>query len=417
MYILSNLLQHQLTHLTPLIPRVMSLEGMIVVVIMLLVVWQWYCWFVRELNIRKENDVIQTSRNRRVGKVPNGYPTGWYRLCFTSEVPTATAKSFPAFGSSLLVFRGEDGVARVIDPYCAHLGADMSDGKVVGNCIECPFHGWNFDGSGKCTKIPYSSGTIPSTAAVPAWHCKETHGMVLVWYDEAKREPFWQPPLADYALRFHGKTEHRVACNIQEIPENGADVAHLTYLHGAFMFEWLPMLSHEWFNVSWTAGGEGREHLADMTLSQRVKIWGKTIPGTRVDVIITQCALGFVQLQFLSPFGRVVVIECVTPEHSLLQRSGHVVLAEPQVPRFVAKFFLRSLIRQFERDVPIWNKKTFVHPPLAVKDDGPLLMYRRWVNKLYPNKDQIAAGAKDHVDSQTKCSPHVPQCKQDNIEW
>ena len=56
------------------------------------------------------------------------------------------------------MFRGEDGKAYVLDAYCPHLGANLAvGGQVVGNCIECPFHGWRFNGNdGKCVKIPYA---------------------------------------------------------------------------------------------------------------------------------------------------------------------------------------------------------------------------------------------------------------------
>jgi cholesterol 7-dehydrogenase len=38
------------------------------------------------------------------------------------------------------------------------MGANLAvGGRVVGDCLECPFHGWQFRGSdGQCTKIPYS---------------------------------------------------------------------------------------------------------------------------------------------------------------------------------------------------------------------------------------------------------------------
>lgn len=56
------------------------------------------------------------------------------------------------------MFRGQDGQAYVVDAYCPHLGASLAaGGRVVGNCIECPFHGWQFQGEdGKCTRIPYA---------------------------------------------------------------------------------------------------------------------------------------------------------------------------------------------------------------------------------------------------------------------
>ncbi len=62
-------------------------------------------------------------------------------------------------GENFVVFRDTKGMVHVLDAYCPHLGANLGiGGKVRGNCIECPFHGWQFDGhSGKCTTIPYSA--------------------------------------------------------------------------------------------------------------------------------------------------------------------------------------------------------------------------------------------------------------------
>lgn len=58
----------------------------------------------------------------------------------------------------MVVFRDQEGKASVLDAYCPHLGANLAvGGRVVGNCIECPFHGWQFRGDdGKCVKIPYA---------------------------------------------------------------------------------------------------------------------------------------------------------------------------------------------------------------------------------------------------------------------
>lgn len=56
------------------------------------------------------------------------------------------------------MFRGHSGTAYVVDAYCPHLGASLAvGGRVVGSCIECPFHGWQFQGKdGKCVRIPYA---------------------------------------------------------------------------------------------------------------------------------------------------------------------------------------------------------------------------------------------------------------------
>ena len=199
----------------------------------------------------------------------------------------------------------------MLDPYCPHLGANMVDGKVVGDCIECPFHGFRFSGeSGKCTHIPYSDAPPPSAAAVQAWPVRESHGMVLVWFDHDRRPPAWEPPLAPQSgLRLHGRAEHRVGCHLQEIPENGADVAHLDYLHGPFFVPFLRPLNHLWTDVTWQPGGPGEEHLAHIRLTQSFSFLGRPVPGSRVEVAITQIGLGMVQLSFRTLLGRVFVIE------------------------------------------------------------------------------------------------------------
>lgn len=412
--------------LLPMLLPLLTLSNVALALLICTVSYLIWRWCLRPLNIRKQDDPIPSNEQRRLGAVPENYPTGWYRLCFSSDVPRGKPYSFPAFGSSLLVFRGaDDGKVHIIDPYCPHLGADMQDGRVVGNCVECPFHGWRFRGAdGKCEHIPYTDAAIPPQAAVEAWAARESHGMVMVWYDAMKRAPFWEPPLSSTPLRLHGISEHRVGCAIQEIPENGADIAHLDYLHGGFMLGNVRSLSHLWTDVSWQPAPPPNEHLAHIKLTESFAVFGRAVPGTAVEVSIIQIGLGMVQLTFGTPFGSVVVIETVTPKAPLEQRAGHIVLAERWVPRFVAKFVLRSLLIQFERDLPIWNKKTFVAPPLAVKGDGPLLAYRRWAAKLYPPKTKPQ---QQHQSSSSSSSSScslatgssetlAPQCK-DSPTW
>lgn len=59
----------------------------------------------------------------------------------------------------LVAFRTGDGVAHVVNAFCPHLEAHLEVmGRVVGDCIECPFHGWKFRGKDEaCTHVPYAS--------------------------------------------------------------------------------------------------------------------------------------------------------------------------------------------------------------------------------------------------------------------
>src|SRR5438045_4014627 len=98
------------------------------------------------------------------------YPRGWFAVCFSADLAPGATRAVRYFGQDLVVYRGEDGVARVLDAYCPHLGAHLGvGGKVVGDTIRCPFHAWRFDGCGDCVGIPYlrnGNGKVPPGAKV-----------------------------------------------------------------------------------------------------------------------------------------------------------------------------------------------------------------------------------------------------------
>lgn len=63
------------------------------------------------------------------------YTQSWFPICLSSDIPAGTVKGFPFLGGRVVAFRDESGVAQVTSAYCAHLGADLSLGKVVGSQI------------------------------------------------------------------------------------------------------------------------------------------------------------------------------------------------------------------------------------------------------------------------------------------
>ena len=96
------------------------------------------------------------------------YPNGWFRLAYSHEVARSSIRRISAVGQELIVFRGEDGRAHVLDAHCLHLGADLAaGGKVEGNIVVCPFHNWQFAGDGQCVKIPHCE-KIPKKAVTRA---------------------------------------------------------------------------------------------------------------------------------------------------------------------------------------------------------------------------------------------------------
>jgi len=333
--------------------------------------------------------------NRLVGKVPPFYPNGWFKICDSFELPRGAHKYVHQCGQHLIAFRGSvDGKVGCVDAYCPHLGANMGQGaRVVGDCIECPFHGWLFDKQGKCEYIPYTD-KVPDVAKVKQYPCVEVNGMILMYHHADQEEtpdmtPQWMPPRIDAIENgdfvLHGKFQTFVKCHVQEIPENGADAAHLNVLHAPVAPTCLPTFATHLWNAQWQTSKEPNcEHMSSISLDQCLRLGGKTVPLTNVHGDINQVGPGIVNLKLTASFGTYYVIETVTPYGPMLQNVEHVVYGKNTVfSRIFAKILLTAFCGQFSRDIIVWNNKTYAHKPLLVKNDGPIAQFRRWYAQFY----------------------------------
>jgi len=345
-----------------------------------------------EQNIRQQ---MKQKRKRKVGNIPPPFPNGWFSLCLSSELKVKEIKQVDCLGQNLAVFRGEDGKAHVLDAYCPHLGANLAvGGEVEDNCVRCPFHGWSFRGDdGKCVDIPYAK-SIPPIAKTRAWTVLELNGCVHIWHDAEGREPYWYPPeikeITNGEWTYEGLTEHYVNAHIQEIPENGADVAHLDYLHSPFIISGTDLrtthhtftqMRHKW-TPQWQPSSE-EKHIAHLQLHHDSKFFGFSFPILEINVSALQIGPGLVYLYWDTFFGKGVFVQTLLPVEPLLQQLCHVNYAASYIPKWFTKFFLFGEMLQVERDVMIWNNKTFNAQPLLIQEDKLINQFRRWYSQFY----------------------------------
>src|SRR5690606_40999396 len=72
------------------------------------------------------------------------------------EFPVGEVRPLRYFGEDLVAYRDESGALHVMEAHCKHLGAHIGHGgTVIGDCVECPFHGWRWGPDGRNTHIPY----------------------------------------------------------------------------------------------------------------------------------------------------------------------------------------------------------------------------------------------------------------------
>lgn len=105
----------------------------------------------------------------------------WYVVASSGEV-----KKQP-FGVTLwykniVLFRNEKGVIQALDDRCPHRRVKLSDGQIVGNDVECAYHGWRFDGDGKCSFVPYltEKQKLPS-CQLKSYPVKELDGFIWLF--------------------------------------------------------------------------------------------------------------------------------------------------------------------------------------------------------------------------------------------
>lgn len=77
------------------------------------------------------------------------------------------------------------------------------------------------------------------------------------------------------------------------------------------------------------------------------------------------------------------MVQYVLPLEPTLQKVVHLFYTERSWWRAYAKLVLWGESVLVERDISVWNSKTYVRQPLAGVEDGPLLRHRRWFNQFY----------------------------------
>ncbi|XP_034475486.1 cholesterol 7-desaturase [Drosophila innubila] len=265
-------------------------------------------------------------------------------------------------------------------------------GRVVGDNLECPFHQWSFRGTdGVCTNIPYSS-CVPPAIKVKKWISTETNGLIFVWYNVEELEQPWTLPISEEVkankMVYHGRNEFYVNCHIQEIPENGADLAHFTAIHNRSFLaggfdpkeNFLSNLGYHDWQASWSPSED--KHIAEVKLIHSFVLFNK-FHCFQLKVIGKQLGPAYVHLFLHSPIlGNFQIFQTITPVEPLLQKVVHRFYASRSMAP-IMKILICGESIMFERDMNIWNHKMYRSNPYLVLEDSSLKKFRKWYSNFY----------------------------------
>eukprot|EP00698_Gefionella_okellyi_P013036 TRINITY_DN3540_c0_g1_i2.p3 TRINITY_DN3540_c0_g1~~TRINITY_DN3540_c0_g1_i2.p3 ORF type:complete len:157 (+),score=23.46 TRINITY_DN3540_c0_g1_i2:805-1275(+) len=147
---------------------------------------------------------------------------------------------------------------------------------------------------------------------------------------------------------------------------------------------------HEW-EGTWKAGEGDRKQFADLVVVEKSMFMGMRVPGMTYTSRILQNGPGMVYLRFRLPFGYVTVFQSVTPISPTQCVVTHSVYTPKWSPRFQARVLLAGLVRQFERDIWIWNNKKYQRQPVLAREDALIKSFRRWYSQFYSENSKTAA--------------------------
>lgn len=187
--------------------------------------------------------MLTPEENIRLTMTDAGTPMGntlrryWQPILLSRELPEpdCAPSRVKLLNEDFIAFRDSDGHVGIVEPHCAHRGANLYFGRNEECGLRCVYHGWKFDRHGQCVDMPNVPANVAENmkdhASIRALQIAEAGGIIWAYFGEGKT-----PPLPDFEF-LAVPPEHRFVskkyqqCNWAQAVEGGLDTSHFSYLH------------------------------------------------------------------------------------------------------------------------------------------------------------------------------------------
>ncbi|NRB39611.1 MAG: Rieske 2Fe-2S domain-containing protein [Pseudomonadales bacterium] len=308
------------------------------------------------------------------------FARGWHCLGLSRDYGEEPV-SLDYFGSKLVAYRGADWQVHILDAYCPHMGADLSEGEVVEGQLVCPFHHWEWGTDGKCSHIPYAKN-IPAKAEIKSWPTLEKNGLLYIWHDPEGNQPIAEQEIPEQAEYYDDEWSDwymekiRIHNNNRELIDNMADVGHFGPVHDAQALTFKNIVHKHTFTQVMEGDPEIMEN-ADSMLS-RATYFGPAVMTTEMQIQLTG---GFL-LE-----SRLLVSHVPVSENCFDLRFGLLFKRLDGVSRDLTDYIMmkhaKSTTQGFMDDVHIWHNKIRIDHPILCDGDGPIHILRKWHQQFY----------------------------------
>jgi 5,5'-dehydrodivanillate O-demethylase oxygenase subunit len=186
--------------------------------------------------------VLTPEENELLTKVGPGTPMGellrryWQPIGVAGDLtPENPKKRIKVMGEDLVLFRDAKGGYGLVGEHCSHRGTSLYYGFLEDQGIRCPYHGWLYDGEGKCIEQPFEPAQSMMKYAIrhPAYPVEALGGLLFAYMGPPDKKPLL--PRWDVLVWEDGqrtiRLQETLECNWLQAQENSADVTHTYFLH------------------------------------------------------------------------------------------------------------------------------------------------------------------------------------------
>jgi phenylpropionate dioxygenase-like ring-hydroxylating dioxygenase large terminal subunit len=159
----------------------------------------------------------------------------WHAVMPLSQLQGGLPRPFTLLGENIVLFLDAQGEPAALKDRCCHRTAKLSKGRCVNGALQCGYHGWTYDGSGRVIRIPqYDEGrAIPADYCTPAYRCQARYGYAWVALEEPiapiPEVPEFGAPGWRTIFQFH---EVWATSPLRAL-ENSFDNSHFSFVHRA----------------------------------------------------------------------------------------------------------------------------------------------------------------------------------------
>lgn len=329
----------------------------------------------------------------------------WYYALPTQQLKPGRLVAKTLLNEPILFGRQRTGEAFALRDVCPHRAVPLSCGQFDGKAVECCYHGWRFDATGRCMAIPsLTDGQKVNLERfqVEAYPVQEQQGNIWIYMRDRARPPKAEPSIemaAPTVPGFVGKSHQGMAamsfpCYVDHAVVGLMDPAHVPFVHRSWWWRDVPELSEEVkaFDPS-PYGFTMREHpLVNQTLFYRLVGKSPTVeisfqlPGVRIERVTTA------QHQVCNLTTITPISESETEVTTLFYST---------IPWFPA---LMPLLQPFVRNFLNQDRDMVVKQQIGLRTQPKLLLIRdadtqaRWYYRLKREFAQSVAASRPFVN-------------------